>query len=63
MSVLKDALEALRTAALITDRLERHDEEIRALAADLRAARERLVAVETIIAFARGAAPRLPRRD
>ncbi|MGA7537457.1 MAG: hypothetical protein WBW93_01690 [Steroidobacteraceae bacterium] len=60
MSLIKEAWESLRTVALLVDKLEVHDEAIKALAADARDVRERLVAVETIIAFARSSAPRLP---
>lgn len=60
MSLVKEAWESLRTVATLIDKVEVNNQEIKTLAADVRNVRERLVAVETIIAFARGQAPRLP---
>lgn len=60
MSILKDAWDALRTVATLTEHVERQGNEIAVLRAELRDARERLVAIETIIQFARGQT-RLPK--
>lgn len=60
MSLLKDAWSGLQAVASLVDRVERQDREIETLRAELRDARERLVAVETIIDFALGRQPRLP---
>lgn len=61
MSMLKDAWDALQAVATLTDRVERQADEIAVLRSELRDARERLVAIEAVIQFARGQAPRLPK--
>ena len=60
MSLIKEAWESLRTVATLIDKVEASNQEIKRLAADVRNVRERLVAVETIIDFARSRPPRLP---
>lgn len=60
MSLIKEAWESLRTVATLIDKMELYDDELKSLRTDVRDVRERLVAVETIISFARGQAPRLP---
>ena len=60
MSLIKEAWESLRTVATLIDKVEASNQEIKALAADVRNMRERLVVVETIIDFARSRTPRLP---
>lgn len=60
MSMLKEAWEGLQAVVTLTDHMERHDHELEVLQAEIRNARERLVAIETLIAFSRGQTPRLP---
>ncbi|QAU22831.1 hypothetical protein EO087_01550 [Dyella sp. M7H15-1] len=60
MSLIKEAWESLRIVATLIDKMEGYNDELKALRTDVRDVRERLVAVETIIAFARGTTPKLP---
>ena len=60
MSLVKEAWEALRTVTTLIDKMELYNDELKSLRTDMRDVRERLIAVEAIIAFARGQAPRLP---
>lgn len=61
MSLLKNAWQGLQTVASMVDRVERQGREIEILRAGLKDVRERLVAIEAIITFARDQAPKLLR--